>query len=249
MNNALRHCLQLGVLCLLMLVSTTTFAQCLSTGLNEFTCSGNSNGYTVIGSALSDTFIFAPGTVGDVIIVSGGGDDRLDLSGLPAGFTLDLNVIAYQTVAAGLRISTQGFATLGRNPTVLGSTAGGNNLTGGPGNDTLVGGVGSDTLTGGLGNDVLQGGSGDDVLDGGAGTDTLDGGPGTDTRVNSGAGCVGDVLLSIETDLCPAPPAAPAAPSAIPTMSEWALLTTSAAVALLSFARLRRRERNAPAPF
>ena len=56
MNNALRHCLQLGVLCLLMLVSTATFAQCLSTGLNEVTCSGNSNGFTVVGSPPNETF-------------------------------------------------------------------------------------------------------------------------------------------------------------------------------------------------
>lgn len=238
MNNALRHCLQLGVMCLLMLVSTTSFAQCLSTGPAEITCSGNSNGYTVIGSALSDTFIFAAGTVGDIVIVSNGGDDRIDLSAFAAGVTLDLsNGAGYQTVAPGLRLWVQGFSTPGSNYTILGSTAGGNTLTSGAGNDTLVGGAGIDTL---------NGGPGDDSLDGAGGADTLDGGPGNDTRENAGAGCTGDVLISIEIDLCPA---APAAPSAIPTMSEWALLATSAALVLLSVARLRRRERNAPTPF
>lgn len=233
MKTTLRHCLQLCVLSLLMLVSTTSFAQCLNSGPNEVTCSGNSNGTTVVGAVADDTFIFAAGVIGDITVISGGGNDSIDLSALGAGVTLDLsNGAGYQTVAPGLRLWVQGFDTPGANYRVLGSVAGGNTLTGAAGNDTLVGGAGIDALTGG---------AGDDILDGAGGADTLDGGLGADTRVNAGAGCTGDVLVSIETDLCPAAPVVPAGASAIPTMSEWSLLGTSIALALVSWARLRGR--------
>ena len=237
MRNALRHCIQLFVFCLVMQVSTTVSAQCLVSGANEFTCSGNSNLSTVVGSGGNDTFIFAAGTVGDVVIISNGGNDRIDLSAFATGIALNLsNEAGYQNVAPGLRLWVQGFNTPGSNYTLLGSTAGGNTLTGGAGNDTLVGGAGVDTLIGG---------AGDDTLDGAGGADTLDGGIGNDTRVNAGAGCTGDTLISIEIDVCPA---APAGALAIPTMSEWALYAMSATLALLSLARLRRRERIARAP-
>src|SRR3990167_670469 len=90
---------------------------------------------------------------------------------------------------------------------------------------------------GGAGVDTLLGLGGNDFLDGGAGADTLDGGLGNDTRVNAGVGCAGDVLVSIEVDLCPG-----AAPSAIPTLSEWGLIAMSSLVAMFGFAGLRRRE-------
>ena len=58
--------------------------------------------------------------------------------------------------------------------------AGGDTLTGGPGDDALAGYGGNDTIRGGDGADQINGGSGDDTIFGGVGIDIFDGGDGSD---------------------------------------------------------------------
>jgi len=217
-----RACLCLALLCL---TSLQAQAACVFEGnvggYQQFRCSANVNLVTVVGTAGNDRFIVDAGAFGTMSIASGGGDDIVDFSGFATGVTVDLSNAAAQTVSPGLNVTFTGFNTGGVNYTVLG----------GAGNNTLTGGAGNDTLTGGAGVDTLTGNGGDDILDGQGGADTLNGGPGTDTRVNAGAGCTGDILVSIETDLCPAAPAVVATPTAVPALSTWMLVLLALGVA------------------
>ncbi|MBE1290918.1 MAG: calcium-binding protein [Rhodobacteraceae bacterium] len=67
-----------------------------------------------------------------------------------------------------------------RDPAIISTEGGNDDLRGGDGNDTMFGGGGDDTLHGGNDDDQLSGDSGDDVLMGGLGDDTLSGGTGDD---------------------------------------------------------------------
>ena len=91
---------------------------------------------------------------------SNGGNDRVDLSGVP------------------IPASVRGWDG---NDAVVGGEAG-DTLDGGNGDDVLTGRAGNDTLTGGAGKDQLRGQSGNDLLEakGDGSPDFLDGGSGTD---------------------------------------------------------------------
>jgi len=226
---------------LLLLAPLQALAFCLYEGniggYEQYRCSGASGGTAIVGTGANDRFIFDAGTTGPITLTSGGGSDIVDFSGFATGVTVNLGNGALQTVAPGLDITFTDFNTAGLSYTVLGG-AGGNTLTGGAGNNILVGGGGDDTLTGGPGIDTLTGNGGNDVLDGAGGADTLDGGPGNDTRVNAGAGCAGDTLIGIETDLCPPPPAT--TPAAVPAVSPVLLMLLALGVAGIG-ARAGRR--------
>ncbi len=102
-----------------------------------------------------------PFSIVDRISIDGyGGNDRVDLSGVP--------------VPAAIWGSDG-------DDTIIGGEAA-DNLDGGEGNDRLYGGSGNDTLTGGGGKDQLRGQAGNDTLfaDGDREVDFLDGGSGTD---------------------------------------------------------------------
>lgn len=189
-------------------------------GYNQYRCSANVAGNTVIGNITNDRFIIEAGATGNLTLFSGGGDDILDFSGFATGVSVNLSIGVPSAVAPGLTVDFIGFNTAGANYTVLGG-AGDNTLTGGAGNDTLTGGAGVDTLTGN---------GGDDTLDGQGDADTLNGGPGNDTRSNAGAGCTGDTLISIEIDQCPAAPVL-ATPAAVPVGSPLVLVLLALGVA------------------
>lgn len=67
-----------------------------------------------------------------------------------------------------------------RNPEVVSTEGGNDDLRGGDGNDLMFGGTGDDTLSGGDGNDTLSGDEGADKIYGGAGDDVMSGGDGND---------------------------------------------------------------------
>jgi Ca2+-binding RTX toxin-like protein len=141
--------------------------------------------------------------VSEVDVVSGSGNDRVDLSGvgpddgfaqrdLPGGFghgtgaAADLGPgndryvggqSAFNLVLAGAgddRMSG------GRFRDSLQAGTGNDTAAAGAGRDILVGGSGRDRLNGGPDDDLISGNSGDDVLIGAAGADLLGGGAGND---------------------------------------------------------------------
>jgi Ca2+-binding RTX toxin-like protein len=119
-----------------------------------------------------------------VQIASGGGNDRISLTGDRDGgvngaakagsvFIVDAGTGADQVTIDGGKYASA----------TLSGEGGDDRLTGGAGRDTLLGGAGNDRLAGGANADTLDGGAGSDVLAGGAGNDKLLGGAGDDVFV------------------------------------------------------------------
>ncbi|MEL7237993.1 MAG: calcium-binding protein, partial [Planctomycetota bacterium] len=119
----------------------------------------------ITGNRLPSTITL--GNVGVVELSTGGGNDFVDASAVPAGsYAIDV------------------FADSG-NDTVLGG-AGNDTVNGHTGNDSIVGGEGDDSLDGSRGNfggdrDTLRGGPGNDFIFGGRGEDSIFGDAGDDT--------------------------------------------------------------------
>jgi Ca2+-binding RTX toxin-like protein len=150
------------------------------------------------------------GKVSEVDVVSGGGNDRVDLAGvgpdngfgqrdLPGGFghgtgaAADLGDgndryvgggSAFNLVLAGAGDDRM---TGGRFRDSLQGGSGNDSAAAGAGRDILLGNGGNDKLNGGADDDLLSGNAGDDVLIGGAGADLLGGGVGMD-RLFGGPG-------------------------------------------------------------
>jgi Ca2+-binding RTX toxin-like protein len=148
--------------------------------------------------------------VSEVDVMSGAGNDRVDLSGvgpdggfgqrdLPGGFghgtgaAADLGdgsdryiggASAFNLVLAG---AGNDHLTGGRLRDSLQGGSGDDTVTAGAGRDILLGNSGNDKLNGGADDDLLSGNAGDDVLIGGPGTDLLGGGAGMD-RLFGGPG-------------------------------------------------------------
>ncbi len=122
----------------------------------------------------SGTSLFPIGSVGDIQIRTGGGNDVVVIAP---------NVTANVTIDGG---DGNDLLVGGGGNDVLIGGSGSDFLYGGGGNDVLLGGVGNDQLFGGAGNDSLVGGEGIDIVDGGAGRDLLIGGQGSDLLVGGG---------------------------------------------------------------
>lgn len=144
------------------------------------------------------------------------GEDRLDVTGIPATSLETVEFLRGATAAGDFSISittagiTQTLVLAGiaadidlaaldpvlytvTGPVVAAGSAAADDLFGALGDDRLVGRGGDDRLFGQEGNDTLRGGAGDDLLVGGAGFDVLFGDAGDDTliggeRMTGGAG-------------------------------------------------------------
>ena len=134
--------------------------------------SGQSDGFTITGSAFNDVIT---GSSGDDTIVGfagadnvngGGGTDTIlldatstDLNSAPNNRIVNVEAISAAAAAAGVTIAlggqTEGF--------------------------TITGSAFADTITGSTGNDTINAGAGDDTINEFVGADTVDGGDGTDT--------------------------------------------------------------------
>ncbi|MFO1005158.1 MAG: calcium-binding protein [Planctomycetaceae bacterium] len=101
----------------------------------------------------------------DTTVVGGAGLDKVTVTGVTGGVSLNLTTGQIETVLASASAFNNTFDATGATWAV--------NITGGSGNDTLIGGNLNDTLTGGAGNDLLIGNLGNDTLAGGTGTDTI----------------------------------------------------------------------------
>ena len=109
----------------------------------------------------------------DTSVIGGAGVDKVTMSGVTAGVTLNLTSGQIETVQATSSTFNNDFDATGATWAV--------NIAGGAGNDTILGGNMNDTLNGGAGDDSMSGGSGNDYLTGGQGADALDGGDNSDT--------------------------------------------------------------------
>lgn len=123
------------------------------------------------------------GGSGHKIVVSGDGDDTLEMTGS-----------SIDEIFSG---GGDDFVSAGKVHDTIHGGLGDDTLVGGQGHDTLFGDEGSDVLSGGKGNDSLVGGVGDDSIDGGDGNDTISGGDGNDTLMG-GAG--NDVIAGDHND-------------------------------------------------
>jgi Ca2+-binding RTX toxin-like protein len=148
--------------------------------------------------------------VSEVDVLSGDGNDRVDLSGvgpdtgfgqrdLPGGFghgtgaAADLGggndryiggPSAFNLVLAGPGGDTMAGGRVRDN---LQSGSGSDRASAGAGRDILLGNADNDKLNGGADDDLLSGNAGEDLLTGGAGADLLGGGAGMD-RLLGGPG-------------------------------------------------------------
>jgi Ca2+-binding RTX toxin-like protein len=125
--------------------------------------------------------------VSEVDVVTGAGNDRVDLSGVgsASGF-------GQRDLPGGFGHGTGAAGDLGDgNDTFVGGSSAFNLVLAGTGDDQLTGGSLRDSLQGGPGVDTVSAGAGNDVLVGNAGNDRLRGGPDDDLI----SGNAGDDLL------------------------------------------------------
>jgi Ca2+-binding RTX toxin-like protein len=118
--------------------------------------------------------------VSEVDVLSGDGNDRVDLSGVgpDTGF-------GQRDLPGGFGHGTGAAADLGGgNDSYIGGRSAFNLVLAGPGGDTMAGGRVRDNLQGGSGKDRASAGAGRDILLGNAGNDKLNGG--TDDDLLSG---------------------------------------------------------------
>jgi subtilisin-like proprotein convertase family protein/subtilisin family serine protease len=112
-----------------------------------------------------------------------GGIDWIDMAGVAAGITLNLNNGTTSTISSIYNNISPSSLTIAPNSNIENAITGDGNdrITGNILANKIHGGRGNDTLSGGLGKDTLMGGRGNDVLDGGVDSDRLEGGLGDDT--------------------------------------------------------------------
>lgn len=116
----------------------------------------------------SGTTTFAAGSVGDINIRTGDGNDVVVIAP-----TITNTVIIDGGAGNDLLVG-------GGGRSVFFGGEGNDFLFGGAGNDVLMGGSGNDQVFGGGGNDAVAGGEGSDIVEGGAGLDLLVGGQNSD---------------------------------------------------------------------
>ena len=122
-------------------------------------------------AASDDSIHFSRAANGMLLnLQTNGGDDRITLTGLQVGGTIDAGTGADLVDLSG--------AALTRNPQFT--------VHGGDGNDVIMGSAGTDQA-GGASTDILFGDAGDDFVNGGAGAGQLHGGDGNDSVIGGAA--------------------------------------------------------------
>jgi subtilisin-like proprotein convertase family protein len=119
-----------------------------------------------------------------------GGIDWIDMAGVAAGITLNLNNGSTSTLGSIYSNISPSSLTIAPNSNIENAITGDGNdrVTGNALANKIHGGRGNDALSGGLGKDILMGGRGNDVLDGGVDSDRLEGGLGDDIYYVENAG-------------------------------------------------------------
>ncbi len=113
--------------------------------------------------------------VTSIVLITGSGNNTIDLSGVLASAFTGLTSINVQGGNGNdVIIGSPDLATL------IDGQDGDDSVTGGTANDTIMGGDGDDTIAGLGGNDSIDAGDGDDVVSGDDGDDTIQAGDGDD---------------------------------------------------------------------
>ena len=114
--------------------------------------------------------------VTSIVLITGAGNNTIDLSGVLASAFTGLTSINVQSGNGDDTII--GSADL---PVFADGQDGNDSITGGSASDTLVGGDGADSIAGLAGNDSIDAGDGDDIVTGDDGDDTILADDGNDT--------------------------------------------------------------------
>ncbi len=121
--------------------------------------------------------------VTSIVLITGSGNNTIDLSGvLASAFTGLASINVQGGNGNDVIIGSPDLATM------IDGQDGDDSITGGSANDTIIGGDGNDTIAGLGGNDSIDAGDGDDMVTGDDGDDTIQAGDGNDTA----AGNLGD---------------------------------------------------------
>jgi Ca2+-binding RTX toxin-like protein len=168
-----------------MLTTTATFdAGVLTIDDGEGDVGGTNNNIVVLVSAAGEGWVqvfdgglngteiydddnhLAPADVSQIVIITHGGDDTVDVSALTD--------VAFPNM-------TDVTARLGVDNDTYKGWSGRDDAYGDTGNDSILGNAGDDYLSGAAGNDSIRGGTGADNIDGGDDADTIVGDAGNDT--------------------------------------------------------------------
>jgi Ca2+-binding RTX toxin-like protein len=133
------------------------------------------------GGAGNDTFLFAPDSAGDIMVMDSTAGGLVTTWPAAAVTSVDVRTLGgNDQVDAGPYINKQFVMRGGPGDDTLRGSAAADLLIGEAGHDLLAGRAGNDTLDGQAGNDQLFGNNGDDFLIGGAGADNMFGQAGND---------------------------------------------------------------------
>jgi Ca2+-binding RTX toxin-like protein len=155
------------------------------------------NGAVKVNGKDPRTGAIACSEVSEVDVLTGAGNDRVDLSDVGPD-----NGFAQRDLPGGFGHGTGAAAVLGSgNDRYVGGASafnlvlagrGDDRMSGGRVRDSLQGGSGNDSASGGAGRDILLGNSGNDKLNGGADDDLLSGNAGDDLLIGAaGADLIG----------------------------------------------------------
>ena len=132
------------------------------------TTSGNAE-VLIDGVVLASGSTVPAGSLTSLTIVTGSGDNQIDLSGITAGVFTSLTSVSVD--------SGDG------EDVILGAADVASSLSGGDGNDSITGGSSAEVIRGGDGQDTIDAGAGDDDINAGDGDDSVLAGAGDDTVV------------------------------------------------------------------
>jgi Ca2+-binding RTX toxin-like protein len=154
------------------------------------TVTGQTEGFTLIGSSGNDTLTGGSGDdtidggLGNDTLTGGPGNDTVSYASATAGVTVNISLGTAQNTAGAGTDTLSGFEKVigsAYNDRLTAISTGGSTVDGAGGDDTLIGTNFAETFFGGAGSDNISSAAGGDYVDGGDGNDSITTGNGADT--------------------------------------------------------------------